>query len=171
MKVFFLRILPSIASNRSHRSLNTLCISFLIFGMIRSPPWTLPIPPSWRWTVCLPLFVLVRVSRHMWFFSCFLLQPLQGRQCLLEIRSMPQWHGIRTLFIWMKPPFALKWRYSCAVKWWVWCSSARASHRRQRSSSRWFSIIRIRNSWSRRNRSWIPWTSLFLHFFFNWLAV
>ena len=33
----------------------------------------------------------------MWFFSCFLLQSLQGRQCLLEIRSMPQWHSIRTL--------------------------------------------------------------------------
>ena len=51
--------------------------------------------------------MFVRVSRHLWFFSCFLLQSLQGRQCLLEIRSMPQWHCIRTLLIGMKPPFAL----------------------------------------------------------------
>ena len=57
---------------------------------------------------CVPPIVgVLRVSRHMWFFSCFLLQSLQGRQCLLEIRSMPQWHSIVTLLIWMKPPFAL----------------------------------------------------------------
>ena len=77
------------------------------FGMIRSPPLTLPIPPCRRWTSCLPLFVLVRVSRHMWFFSCFLLQSLQGRQCLLEIRTISQWHSIGTLLFSMKPPFVL----------------------------------------------------------------
>ena len=42
--------------------------------------------------------------------------------------------------------------------------------RRQTSSSRLCSIIRTRNSWSRKNRSWIPSQSFFLHFFFNWLA-
>ena len=41
--------------------------------------------------------MLVRISRHVWFFSSFSLQSFQGRQCLLEIRSMPQWHSIRTL--------------------------------------------------------------------------
>ena len=106
MKVFCRRIFPNTASNKSPRSLNTWCISVLTFGMIRSPPWTLPIPRR-RWTACFPLLVFVRVSRHLWFFSCFLLQSLQGRQCLLEIRSMPQWHSIGTLVIWMKPPFVL----------------------------------------------------------------
>ena len=33
---------------------------------------------------------------------------MQGRQCLFEIRSLRQWHSIRTLLIGMKPPFALK---------------------------------------------------------------
>ena len=75
--------------------------------MIRSPPWSLPIPPCRRWTACLLLLVSLRVSRHLWFFSCFLLQSLKGRQCLLEIRAMSQWHSIRILLIWMKPPFAL----------------------------------------------------------------
>ena len=32
-----------------------------------------------------PPIVLARVSGHLWLFSCFLLQSLQGRQCLLEI--------------------------------------------------------------------------------------
>ena len=93
---------------KSSRSLNTWCTSVLTFGKIKSPPWTLPIPPYRRWTACLPLLVFVRVSRHLWFFSCFLLQSLQSRQCLLEIRSMPQWHSIRTSLIGMKPTFALK---------------------------------------------------------------
>ena len=108
--------------NGSHRSRNTWCISFLTFGMIRSPPWTLPIPPCGRWTACLPLLVFVRIRRHLWFFFCFLLQSLQSRQCLLEIRSMPEWsHHLLLL-----------WKYSSAVKWWVWSSSAGASHRRQK---------------------------------------
>ena len=52
----------------------------------------------------------------------------------------------------------------------MWSPSAKASHRRQSSSSRWFSIIRMRNSWSCWNRSWNPWNSPLWHFFFNWLA-
>ena len=106
MNVFFWRNLPNTASNRSPRSLSTWCFSVLTFGMIKSPPWTLPIPPCGRWTLC-PLLIPVRVSRHLWVSFCFLLQSLQGRQCMLEIRSVPQWHSIRTLLIWMKPPFAL----------------------------------------------------------------
>ena len=42
-------------------------------------------------------------------------------------------------------------------------------HCRQTSSSRPFSIIRLRNVSSRMNLSWIPWKNFFLHFF-NWLA-
>ena len=52
----------------------------------------------------------------------------------------------------------------CAMKWCVWSSSARAYHRRQTSLSWWFSIIRIRNSWSRRNQSWVPWNFSFRNF-------
>ena len=101
----FRRSLPNTESNGSHRSLNTLFISFLTLGKTRSPPWTLPIPPCRRWTSCLPLFVLVWVRRHMWFFSCFLLESLQDR--LFEIRTMSQWHSIRTLLLWMRPPCPL----------------------------------------------------------------
>ena len=43
----------------------------------------------------------------MWFFSCCLLQSLQGRQRLLEIRTISRWHGIKTLLVGMKPPFVL----------------------------------------------------------------
>ena len=138
--------------------------SIMTFGIIRSPPWTLPIPPCRGWFLCLPLFVFVRVSRHMWFFFCFLLQSLQGRQCLLEISICL--NGIvlePCLFEWSHH-LLLQWKYYCSVKWLVWSSSARASHRRRRSSSRWFSIIRLRNSGSRTNRSWIPRESLFFAF-------
>ena len=41
---------------------------------------------------------------------------------------------------------------------------------RQTSSSRPFSIIRLRNVSSRMNLSWTPWKNFFLHFFFNGLA-
>ena len=60
---------------------------------------------------------------------------------LVKKKSVRHWHGIGTLLIWMKPPDALKERqYSCAVKWWVWSSSARASQRRQNSSRRFWII-------------------------------
>ena len=55
----------------------------------------------------------------------------------------------------MKTPFALIESF-CAVKWWVWSSSARASHCRQTSSFRPISIIRLRNVSSRMNLSWFP---------------
>ena len=66
----------------------------------------MPIPPCRRRTLC-PLLTFVIVSRHLWVFFCFSLQSMQGRQCLFEIRSLPQWNSIRTLLILMKPPFAL----------------------------------------------------------------
>ena len=68
----FRRFLPNTARNGSSRSLNTRLISFLTFWIIRRPSGTLSILSWRRWTLCLPLFVLVRISRHVWFFSCFL---------------------------------------------------------------------------------------------------
>ena len=60
--------------NGSLRSLKTWHSSFLTVWIIRRPPGALPIPPCRRWTLCqLPLFVLVTVSRHEWFFSYILL--------------------------------------------------------------------------------------------------
>ena len=65
-------------------------------------------------------------------------KSFQGKQCLFEIRSVPN-------------------SYSCGIKWWVSSSSARSSIWRQRSSGRPLSIIFLRNLSSRTNRSWLPW--------------
>ena len=109
ISIMFIRIRNS-WSWKSPKFLWTFSLLHFFFSwlLIKTPPWTLPIPPCKRWTACLPLLVFVRVSGCQWFFSCFLMRSLQGRQCVLEIRSMPQWHSIRTLLIWMKPPFLLK---------------------------------------------------------------
>ena len=64
------------------------------------------IPSCGRRTLC-PLLTCVRVSRHLWVSFCFSLQSMRGWQCLFEIRSLRQSKSIRTLLIWMKPPFAL----------------------------------------------------------------
>ena len=91
----FRRFSPNTARNGSLRSLNTWLTS-LTFWLVR-PPSPLPIPPCRRWTFCLPLPGLVWIKRHVQFVSCFLLYSSQCRQILLEIRTLPQWHTVRTL--------------------------------------------------------------------------
>ena len=63
---------------------------------IRSPPRTLPTPPRRRRTLC-PLLISLST-----FF--FLFQLLQGRQCLFEVRSVPDWQSIGTYLVWTNPP-------------------------------------------------------------------
>ena len=120
------------------------------FIRIKSPPRTLPTPP-WRRrrrrTLC-PL--LISLSS---FF--FIIQLLQGRQCLFKVRSALYWHSIGTCLVRTKPPITLVIVIFLWVKWWVWSSSARTSICRQTSSSRPFSIIRLRNVSSRMNLSWL----------------
>ena len=58
------------------------------------PPGFLPVPP--RRGIALPSLLM----------SCILLvfELSQGRQCLLEVRSMPIWHRIRTNCVRTNPP-------------------------------------------------------------------
>ena len=69
-------------------------VSMVTFVGIRSPPWSLPTPPKRRRTLC-PSLVLS-------FF--FFFQLPQGRQCLFEVRSVPDWHGIGTNLVRKNPP-------------------------------------------------------------------
>ena len=61
----------------------------------RMPPWFLPVPPRRG--------IALRPSLLM---SCILLvfELSQGWQCLLEVRSMPDWHRIGTNCVWTNPP-------------------------------------------------------------------
>ena len=68
----------------------------VIFVGIRSPPWSLPAPPRRRIALCPSL-----VSLGFFFFF---FQLPQGRQCLFEIRSVPDWHGIGTNLVRTNPP-------------------------------------------------------------------
>ena len=65
------------------------------FVRIKSPPCSLPAPPRRRIALC-PSFV----SLSFFFFF----QLTQGRQCLFEIRSVLDWHGIGTNVVRTNPP-------------------------------------------------------------------
>ena len=90
---------------------------------------------------------------------------------LLEIRTFSQWKVVRTRLIEMEPPFVLEVKVFFFWKVVSMIFIYKNNHRRQTFASRLCSIIRTRNSWSRKNRSWIPWNFFFLHFFFNCLVV
>ena len=65
------------------------------FVGIRSPPCSLPAPPRRRIALCPSLVSLS--------FSFFFFQLSQGRQCLFEVRSVPDWHGIGTNLVRTNP--------------------------------------------------------------------
>ena len=60
----------------------------------RMPPGFLPVPP--RWGIILPSLLMRCI------FLVFELS--QGWQCLLEVRSMPNWHRIGTNCVRTNPP-------------------------------------------------------------------
>ena len=62
--------------------------------IIRSPPCSLPAPPRRRITLCPSLPLL----------NFFFLQVPQSWQCLFEVRSVPDWHGIGTNLVRTNPP-------------------------------------------------------------------
>ena len=68
------------------------------FVGIRCTPRTLPAPPRRRIALCPSL-----VSLSFFFFFFFFQLP-QGRQCLFEVRSVPDWHGIGTNLVLTNPP-------------------------------------------------------------------
>ena len=108
-----------------------------------SPPWSLPAPPRWRRIDLCPSLV----SLSFFFF------PLpQGRQCLFEVRSVLDGHGIgtnlvRTNFLWsqMAGMIIIRKIIYLTIKIFI---SIIFNH-----SSVDFS--------SRMNLSWIPWKHLF----------
>ena len=67
------------------------------FVGIRNPPCSLPAPPRRRIALCPSLVPLS-------FFFFFFFQLPQGRQCLCEVRSVPDWHGIGTNLVRTNPP-------------------------------------------------------------------
>ena len=66
------------------------------FVGIRSPPRFLPAPPRRRRTLYPSLVSLT--------FFLFFFQLPQGRQCLFEVRSVPDWHSIGTNLVRTNPP-------------------------------------------------------------------
>ena len=99
------RIVPNTCTT-GHPVLSVLGFIFIVtFIGIRSPPWSLPIPPRRR-ALC-PLLISVRVRGRLQGFFFFLFQLLQGWQCLFEVRSVRRSHSIETLLVRMKPPITL----------------------------------------------------------------
>ena len=73
------------------------------------PPGFLPVPP--RWGITLPSLLM----------SCIFLvfELSQGWQCLLEVRSMPNWHRIGTNCVRTNPPIV-----SVHTNFfWQWCGA------------------------------------------------
>ena len=66
------------------------------FVGIKSLPWPLPAPSRRRIALCPSL---VSLSFFIFFF-----QLPQGRQCLFEVRSVPDWHCIGTNLVRTNPP-------------------------------------------------------------------
>ena len=67
---------------------------FVVMLIRRIPPGFLPVPP--RRGIVLPSLLM----------SCilFVFELSKGWQCLLEVKSMPNWHRIGTKFVWTNPP-------------------------------------------------------------------
>ena len=74
---------PITSSIRFPWSIRTGYVFMVTFVGIRSPPWSLPAPPRRRIALC--------PSLSFFFFFFFFFQLPQGRQCLFEVRSVPDW--------------------------------------------------------------------------------
>ena len=89
--------------NKFPRSISAGSV-FVVMLIRTMPPGFLPVPP--RWGITLPSLLM----------SCIFLvfELSQGWQCLLEVRSMPNWHRIRTNCVrtFFLSEFAMKYSWS-----------------------------------------------------------
>ena len=90
------RSVPNYLFIRLPWSISTGYVSMVTFVGIRSPPWSLPAPPRRR--------IALRPSLVALSFFFFFFQLPQGRQCLFEVRSVPDWHSIGTYLVRTNPP-------------------------------------------------------------------